>query len=152
MLTSSVVVIDSSTAIYVVLDYPLSSQVEALWKSWIDADVKIVAPRLWLNEVTSAIHKVFMLKRIHEERALDALIAILSLGVELVEEDTALCLDAFAWATRLKHLPAYDSFYLALAEQSNAAFWTADKRLANRARQLGAAWVSWVGEEIEGIS
>ena len=122
MLTSSVVVVDCSIAVYVVLEYPLSSQVEALWKSWIEADVKIIAPRLWLNEVTSAIHKVYMLKRISEESALDALNAILSLGVELFDVDNGLCLNAFAWATRLEKLPAYDSFYLALAEQSNAAF------------------------------
>ena len=152
MLTSSVVVVDCSIAVYVVLEYPLSSQVEGLWKSWIEADVKIIAPRLWLNEVTSAIHKVYMLKRISEESALDALNAILSLGVELFDEDNGLCLNAFAWATRLEQLPAYNSFYLALAEQSNAAFWTADKRLAHGARQLGAAWVRWIGEEIEDIS
>ena len=148
---SSVVVVDSSTTIYTVLDYPLSSHVEAHWKSWIDADIRISAPRLWLNEVTSAIHNAFMLKEISEASAQDALNAALSLGVELFDEDAVLCQSAFSFATRLEQLAAYDSFYLALAERLDAEFWTTDKRLANGARQLGATWVHWIGEEIEGI-
>lgn len=149
---SSVVVVDSSTTIYTVLEYPLSAHAEMHWKTWIDADIRIVAPRLWINEVTSAIHKAFMLKEISEASAQDALIAALSLGVEMIDEDSALCQSAFSFATRLEQVAAYDSFYLALAEKLEAQFWTADKRLANSARQLGATWVHWIGEEIEDIS
>jgi predicted nucleic acid-binding protein len=145
---SSVVVVDSSTALYTVLDYPLSSHVEAHWETWIDADVRISAPRLWINEVTSVIHKAFMLKEISEASAQDALNAALSLGVELFDEDITLCNNAFSFATRLEQLAAYDSFYLALAERLDAEFWTADKRLVNGARQLGATWVHWIGEEM----
>ena len=149
---SSVVVVDSSTKIYTVLDYPLSAHAETHWKTWIDADIRIVAPRLWMNEVTSAIHKAFMLKKISEASALAALNAALSLGVELFDEDSALCQSAFSWATGLEQVAAYDSFYLALAEKLGAEFWTGDKRLANGARQLGATWAHWIGEEIEDIS
>jgi hypothetical protein len=41
-------------------------------------------------------------------------------------------------SNRLGQSKAYDGFYLALAEQSNAEFWTADQCLVNSARQLGA--------------
>jgi hypothetical protein len=39
-----------------------------------------------------------------------------------------------------------NGFYLALAQELAAPFHTGDKRLANRARQLGIDWVIWVGE------
>ncbi len=39
---------------------------------------------------------------------------------------------------------AYDAQYLALAEQTGAEFWTADKRLADRARRRNARWVKWI--------
>lgn len=75
-----------------------------------------------------------------------------SLGVEVILSDVSMCKKAVDWADRLGQSKAHDSFYLALAEQSNAAFWTADKRLVNGAHQLGATWVHWIGEEIEDIS
>jgi predicted nucleic acid-binding protein len=57
-----------------------------------------------------------------------------------------LCRSAFEWATRLGQKAAYDCFYLAAAERLGAEFWTADERLSNRASQLGAVWVHWMGE------
>jgi hypothetical protein len=55
-------------------------------------------------------------------------------------------------SNRLGQSKAYDAFYLALAERLKAEFWTADQRLANGARQLGANWAHWIGEEIGDIS
>jgi predicted nucleic acid-binding protein len=63
-----------------------------------------------------------------------------------------LCRPAFAWASRLEQHTTYDagckehSFYLALAERLGASLWSADQRLVNRAHQLGADWVHWIGE------
>jgi predicted nucleic acid-binding protein len=33
------------------------------------------------------------------------------------------------------------------AEQEGAELWTADKRLANGARQAGVSWVHWIGQD-----
>jgi predicted nucleic acid-binding protein len=72
--------------------------------------------------------------------------------VQVIPSDLGLCESAFKWAERLGHSKAYDSFYLALAEWLSAErqvlveLWTADERLVNRARQVGAPWVRWVGE------
>jgi len=33
-----------------------------------------------------------------------------------------------------------------LAEELGATFFTADKRLANSAQQLGVGWVYWIGK------
>jgi predicted nucleic acid-binding protein len=143
---SSVVIVDSSTALSQVIPHPQSDNVHRRWTAWIEANIELLAPQLWLSEVTSTIHRVYMQKQISEQAALAALEAVLGLGVRLTAQDANLCLAAFDWATRLGQHPAYDSFYLALAERIGAEFWTADERLANRAHQTGADWVHWVGE------
>ena len=43
---------------------------------------------------------------------------------------------------------AFDAQYLALAEQMHCHLWTADRRMAAAARQLGAGWVRLVGEDV----
>jgi predicted nucleic acid-binding protein len=145
-MSSSSVVIDASIAIWLVLEGPLTKQVELLWDGWIRSGKRVCAPRLWLNEVTSVIHKVYILKGISESKAQMALDAALALGVDLHTEDTELCRHAFRWATALKQTAAYDGFYLALAEQLDAAFWTTDRGLHNQARQIGVEWVHGLSE------
>jgi len=146
-MSSSSVVVDASTAIFLVLESPLTGHIETLWKGWIRAGTRICVPYLWLNEVTSAIHKVYMLKGVSEEKAQLALDAVLALGVEVQPENGELCRNAFRWATTLKQLAAYDGFYLALAEKLGAEFWTADRNLLKHARQLGLAWVHGLAAE-----
>jgi len=46
----------------------------------------------------------------------------------------------------LKCAPAYDSYYLALAETLEAEFWTADKPLFNAVGNAGPAGLHWIGE------
>jgi len=53
---------------------------------------------------------------------------------------------ALYWAERLEQSKGYDAQYLALADRLRAELWTADRRLANGAKQAGAAWVRWIGE------
>ncbi|HEY5571595.1 MAG TPA: type II toxin-antitoxin system VapC family toxin [Anaerolineales bacterium] len=145
MTRSASVVIDAGIGVFQVIADPLSHQVDARWSDWIREGVVVCAPRLWLNETTSVLHKIFMQNIISEERALEALEALLGLGVELYEADTESCRQAFAWASRLGQHQAYDGFYLALAVKLSALFWTTDQRLVNRARQLGIDWVNWIG-------
>ena len=37
-------------------------------------------------------------------------------------------------------------YYLAVSEELNAPLWTADKRLANNAKQICVSWVYWLGD------
>ena len=67
-----------------------------------------------------------------------------ALGVEIVPSSQELCHAAFDWAGKLGHSRVYDGLYLALAERLGAEFWTADKRLARAAEQLGLSWVRLV--------
>lgn len=146
MVTSSIVIVDANLALSIVLDYPTSNEIQGLWTDWVQNDVEIAAPNLWVYEVTSAIHKLYMLKQLQEASAKTALDAVLSLDVHLVEVDTGLCQLAFSWATRLNQLATYDSFYLALSEKLDAELWTLDRRLSNAALQLGSERVHLVGE------
>jgi predicted nucleic acid-binding protein len=145
-MTSSAVVVDSSTAIFLVLDNPLFEKAKACWTRWIQENRRVLAPHLWRYEVTTAIHKSSMRHEIEEQDALNALDKLLAIKIEFYEEDKDLCREAFLWASRLGQLATYDGFYLALAERNEADFWTANERLANRARQLGVQWVHWIGE------
>jgi predicted nucleic acid-binding protein len=71
---------------------------------------------------------------------------MLALEVEVAPITPGRCRVAFSWAEKLGQARAYDSFYLALAEELETTFITADKRLANGARQRGLSWVRWIGD------
>lgn len=87
------------------------------------------------------VHKYLFDKVLTADEGESALRAIFAFGVNLVQEDEALCLEAFRWASRLNQKPAYDAFYLALSERLDADLWTTDRRLWNNAQQVGATWV-----------
>jgi predicted nucleic acid-binding protein len=70
---------------------------------------------------------------------------VLQFGVQPVDEDEKLCLDALHWATRLNQRAAYDGFYVSLAQQLDAEFWTSDARLCTNARAARSDWVHHTG-------
>ncbi len=146
---SQAAVIDSSLAVYSVLNVSQSAQAERVFERLLNQKIRLFVPRLWIFEVTSIIHKYLFDKLITPKRAFDSLSVILGFEKNLVDEDQQLCQLAFEWATRLRQKPAYDGFYLAAAERLGAEFWTADEKLSNNAHQLGASWVHWMGELAE---
>ncbi|HVC33638.1 MAG TPA: type II toxin-antitoxin system VapC family toxin [Chloroflexota bacterium] len=70
-----------------------------------------------------------------------ALAEIAAMGVDLIAPDGAQTRHAFDWTIRLKRAPAYDSYYLALAETLGCDLWTADRRLVNA---VNLPWVRMV--------
>jgi predicted nucleic acid-binding protein len=86
-------------------------------------------------------------KVISPQDALDGLHALFALNIREIPPTLELHREALQWAHQLGQGAAYDAAYLALAEQLQAPFWTADRRLANPAQQAGAAWVCWIGED-----
>ncbi len=135
------IVIDANIGIHTVLETPLSDIVASTWDLWRQEKAEVVAPNLWLNEVTSVIHRIHMMGEISEEVALKALDTAFNLDLDWIAETPELCRSAFHWASQFGQFAAYDGFYLALADQLEAEFWTVDKRLAIRSQQVGIDWV-----------
>jgi predicted nucleic acid-binding protein len=140
-MSKSAAVIDSGVAVLRTLSTAARPAAAALWEHLLHEAVPLYAPRLWSYEVTSVIHKYLFDKILTGDEAENMLRILFAFGVNLVDEDEALCLAALRWASRLSQRPAYDAFYLALAESLDAELWTADRRLWQNAQQAGVTWV-----------
>ena len=146
--SSQTLVIDANVGIWTVLPVLQAKDVDAPSRvlTWLKQGTSLVAPAWWVVECVSGIRMSLYAKRISAEQAYTAIEDLYVLEVETQPLDISLCKAALEWATRLQQRRAYDAFYLALAERLQTEFWTADKRLANAAQQLGANWVHWIGE------
>ncbi|MGH2353596.1 MAG: type II toxin-antitoxin system VapC family toxin [Chloroflexota bacterium] len=136
-------VVDSNFGFRLVVVGPHQSRYDALLRQWQSDGYAVVAPTLWQYEVTSALTKAVRFGPMTGKSAQDALALINSLGVQLVPPDEDQVRRAFEWTIRLGRAAAYDSFYLALAEQLQCEFWTADERLCNAANR---PWVRWLDD------
>lgn len=143
---NSSAVIDANIAIYALIPTDQTQPAHSLLERFQAQKIGLYAPGLWVSEVASGIHKYLHAKLITPEIAEEALSDIFELGVILMNESPAICKSASRWATRLSQMAVYDGFYFAVAEDLNAPLWTADKRLANNARQIGVSWVYWLGD------
>ncbi len=127
------VLIDASFAFRLLLSGPLQSRARELVDGWLGEGYQLMAPSLWLYEITSALCKSVHFQGLSEDEGRLALNLAHSLGVHLVMPDEELSAHAYTWTLSLGRASAYDSFYLALAERLGCELWTADKRLANAA-------------------
>ncbi|HKV08859.1 MAG TPA: type II toxin-antitoxin system VapC family toxin [Thermoanaerobaculia bacterium] len=106
----------------------------------------LLAPDLWVSEVTSVLRKMVHTQSLAPEEADLLLSGLPSLGVQVIPSDLPLARSALSWAGRLGQIRAYDAFYLALAEREEATLWTGDGRLKDRVAQLGIDWVRYFAE------
>ncbi len=136
-------VLDANLAVWAFVPGPRREEAAAL----LEQAGTIAVPTLWVYEVTSALHKIVRAQPAWETTVWSIMGDILRLPDEIFPPDEMLARAAYKWADRLEQLNAYDAFYLALAEQLGAEFWTGDKRLYNRARQVKADFVRFVGEK-----
>lgn len=134
-------VIDANLAVYAVLPCAFHDLAWRLLERLVQEETALYVPHLWLAEVSTGIRKSAVRANLSLESALLALETALSLPVEVVSEDGALCLQAYRWAERLGQMAVYDAIYLALAERLDALFYTADCSLAKRCWQVGAQFV-----------
>lgn len=91
---------------------------------------RLIAPELIIAEITNGAWKAVSFGSASEEGAREFVRDVARQFDELVPL-TVLHDRAFALSHELQH-PAYDCFYLALAEQRNCQLVTADSRLLNR--------------------
>ncbi len=140
---NSRVCVDSSLALKLVLVEEDSPKVQRLWDTWVDADVKIVAPFLLAFEGTSVIRNKMYRGLVPPEEGELMFKAFHLLGVRLLHPD-GLHQRAWELAKQFNRPQVYDSHYLALAEILDLELWTGDERLYN-AVQDKLSWVRWLG-------
>jgi len=120
------IVVDASVALRWCFQLNGSDRAEELLRS----DDQLVAPDLVIAEITNAAWKFVTFDGIMPESALAAVREVVKAFAELVPA-SVLKDRALAIAIELRH-PAYDCFYLALAERSASLLVTADERLIRR--------------------
>lgn len=140
------VVIDANLIAAVVLPLPYSGQATERITRWKRAGVELLAPVLLEYEVAAVLRKAVVAGWLTTDLAIEAMRMILALNIQCLPPTASLHGQALRWAERLGHSKTYDAHYLALAEQEGVEMWTADRRLANRAKEAEAPWVRWIGE------
>lgn len=143
-MNKSLVCVDASFVIKLVIDDPLSEHAEALWSGWLSKGIAMVAPALMPFEVTAALRKYVHHHLISEEAAQQALHAALGMDIKL-ENPPGLHSRALAMAGQFGWMVTYDAHYLALFEHLECQLWTSDRRLVNSVR-LTFPEVHWLGE------
>ena len=120
------IVVDASVALRWCFELTGSDRAEDLLRS----DDHLIAPDLVIAEITNAAWKFIIFDKLPAESVKLAVREVAKAFEELVPT-SALKDRALAIAIELRH-PAYDCFYLALAEQSTSLLVTADGRLIRR--------------------
>ena len=125
-------VVDASVAIKWFIVEPGRPEARRL----LDGSDPLVAPELIVAEVANVVWKRLMAGALDRSQAADVPRELPQLFAELCPLAT-LAARALAIAEELRH-PAYDCFYLALAEARDARLVTADRRFAQRL--AGTPW------------
>jgi predicted nucleic acid-binding protein len=125
-------VVDASVAVKWFLVEPGRPEAMRL----LDRGQSLIAPELVVAEVTNAVWKRVTSNEIELEQVVGVPGALADMFAEL-PPITPLAARAFEIAMDLRH-PAYDCFYLALAEERDTQMVTADRRLL--ARLSGTSW------------
>jgi predicted nucleic acid-binding protein len=129
------IVVDANLIFRFLLPNPQQQLIRTTVNRWLQTDVRLVAPMLWLYELTSAVAKSLQAGELTEEESRRLIGLIHTFPIDLIAQDHTLSLAALTWSRRLRRANAYDSAYLALAEALHAELWTVDQRLINAARQ-----------------
>ena len=143
-MASNIAIIDASLVIKAILPNSENTSCQAVLEHL--NGVQLVAPALWVYEVTSTFAKAVHFGQITDEEGSAAIHQALALGVQIIIPDETQSLMAYQWTLKLKRASAYDNFYLAIAEGLEADFWTADQRLFRSLESQRLEWLHWIGE------
>lgn len=136
------VVVDASVSLKWVLDDEDSvAPSTALRDDAQRSQVQMLAPSLWIYEVTNALVVAHLRGRLDDQQSHLALRLLQEVGVRLVDPEPRDCLET---AARLG-ISGYDAAYVALAVALEAELWTGDRRLWKGAGSKNET-VRWIGE------
>ena len=136
-------VVDASLALKWVVEEPYSAEAKALLQQCRSHRRRLMAPALFLYEVTNAIAKRVQRRQLALEEGKERLRFFLEAG-PVLRQLGSLHLRALELMERFRMQAAYDAHYLALAQWLRCECWTADERLWNTVKSE-FAWVRWVG-------
>jgi predicted nucleic acid-binding protein len=142
-MTKPILCADANICVKLVIQEHDSSLAVELWRRWESQRALVIAPTLWGYEMTSITRKLVYRGLLAPELEKVTLDEIFRIPVRQVRPAN-LHRRAWALAQRFNRPAAYDFHYLALAEMSKCAFWTADERLYNAVRHE-LSWVHWLG-------
>lgn len=127
--------IDASFTIRLVLPGPSHDRALELWAQWAEEERRIIAPQLWLLEVTNAFWKLHTAATpmLRAETAREALGYVLQLPVELYNLDRRIMQLWDEVLVRGRVSSAYDAAYVLTAVVNQAELWTCDRRLHQEA-------------------
>jgi predicted nucleic acid-binding protein len=134
-------VIDANIALASVVRLDYSPQAARCLDHLLRSGTELLVPSLWHYEVLSGLRRLQQANRLTREEAGARIEALMGLGLRSIDPAPDLLARGLHWAEDLDQSRAYDAMYLAVAEAFEAELWTADRRLAGRARQLGLDWV-----------
>lgn len=142
-MNNSSVCVDASVLLKMVVDEDLSDRVSQLRDHWAGSGIQRVAPSLIDYEIVSALNQKQRRGLLTAEATSEALeVAFLEPLLSIDTND--LHRAAQRMATRLRIPSTYDAHYLAVAEELDCEFWTADERLYNAVRDRFPL-IRWVG-------
>jgi predicted nucleic acid-binding protein len=140
------IVLDANLVMAFFFPLPYSKPASEQLKVWRRDEAELLAPTLLQYEVNNALHRILAAGVMPPPKARTALQEMQAMGIRFVPPTNELHARAWYWTDRLNQAKTYDAQYVALAELKRANFWTADRRLASGARQVGVEWVRWIGE------
>jgi predicted nucleic acid-binding protein len=139
---SRFLVVDASVSLKWVLDDEVDLESSlALRDNGIEGRFQMLAPSLWLYEITNALVVAHRRDRIDRSQGSQALALLQSLGVRLADPEAEEC---FATAARYE-ISAYDAAYLALAEAAQTKLWTGDRKLYEKVSSKTER-IRWIGD------
>jgi len=130
--------VDASIVLKLFINEPLTEKVNILWERWALERVEKVVPSFFTVEIISALRRLGKRKLITpliEERAIEIFLEDLLPSLEICELNPQLLRKAWKIAKELDLMHIYDSVYIALAEEIECDFWTADYKLYNISRE-----------------
>jgi predicted nucleic acid-binding protein len=140
------VVLDANLIASLALPLPYSQAATAQILEWKNQSISLAAPALWEYEVSTILRKALTASYLRADQLDAALEQIWQLNIEDVLPTFELQKKALSWAESLSQSKTYDAAYLAAAEMLQAEFWTADRRLAQAAKEAGAIWAHSIFE------
>ena len=103
--------------------------------------IQMVAPSLWLYEVTNALVVAYLKSRVDLQQGSLALALLFDQGVRMADPEPMDCLEI---ATSFE-ISGYDAAYLALAEALETELWSGDRRLIDKVGGRSDR-LRWVGD------